>query len=246
MARPNEHHNRPLAMRTVSERVKIPASAQNDNALNGAARKNSRPVAAATLPKVNNDASSSTQSHGVGGSDTPPPMPHTHCVLAASASWPKVAPVGANWSEYSEPPENRERNTGQYITTTDAKATAAMTSAAIQRFIARTRRWERTSGLSSVVLRWPSNARTRSFHWVSWACVAVIMFSCACGTFDCLDTNARAFVPAAAETSACHGMHNSHHASYGCFLTSRIRVLKNAANRESTQTTGQRNRAISV
>ena len=233
-------------MRTVSERVKMPANAQNERALSGAARKNSRPVAAATLPKVNRDVANSTHSQGAGGMETPPPMFHTHCVLAASASWPNVAPVGSSWLEYNDPPENSARRTGQYITATATNATAAMASAADQRFTALMRKCERTSGLSRVTLRCPSKAFLRSCHWASWVRVAVIMFSCACGTFDWRATMARAWMPEVTEVSACHGMHSSHHASYGCFFTSRASVLKNAANREKIQISGQRRRAMSV
>jgi len=110
---PVDAHSSPPSTRTTSERVNTPASAQNDNALSGAATNSIIAKAAVTWPSVTNEASISTSSHGVGGAGMPVPLPNTHGVVADCTSCVKLAPVGSNTSEYNDPPENIERNTGR-------------------------------------------------------------------------------------------------------------------------------------
>ena len=111
MARPKATHSNPPTTRTASERVNTPARAQNDSAASGAAAKKISASAAVVCPAVTIDTASQTSSHGAGGAGTPVPAPNTHRVVAESASWPRSAEVGSNWSEYSEPPENTAANT---------------------------------------------------------------------------------------------------------------------------------------
>ena len=60
---PVDAHSSPPSTRTTSERVNTPASAQNDNALSGAATNSIIAKAAVTWPSVTNEASISTSSH---------------------------------------------------------------------------------------------------------------------------------------------------------------------------------------
>ena len=83
---PVDAHSSPPSTRTTSERVNTPASAQNDNALSGAATNSIIARAAVTWPSVTSEASISTSSHGVGGAGMPVPLPNTHGVVADCTS----------------------------------------------------------------------------------------------------------------------------------------------------------------
>ena len=78
----NANHANATTQRTASERVKMPASAQKENTMSGAARKNISPTAPATCPPVSTDASASTNSHGALGELMPVPEAYDHDVVA--------------------------------------------------------------------------------------------------------------------------------------------------------------------
>ena len=104
----NANHANATTQRTASERVKMPASADQSHKIDflptlrrifripryrdgviaqffymsGAARKNISPTAPATCPPVSTDASASTNSHGALGALMPVPEAYDHDVVA--------------------------------------------------------------------------------------------------------------------------------------------------------------------
>ena len=69
----NANQANAVTERTVSDRVKTPAKAQNDITHNGADRKNTTATAAATWPAVNTDTHTNISSHGALGALIPVP-----------------------------------------------------------------------------------------------------------------------------------------------------------------------------
>ena len=243
---PVDAHSSPPSTRTTSERVNTPASAQNDNALSGAATNSIIAKAAVTWPNVTSEASISTSSHGMGGAGMPVPLPNTHGVVADCTGCVKLAPVGSNTSEYNDPPENIERNTGQYITAMAAKHTSAITTAALQRYMVRIRRWARSSGLSSTLSCWDWNASRRS--WNCLICRLSANKTCRddAVTFDCLATSLRDFMFPAISAKASHGRHNCTHASYGFLPNIMAMAMPKLRSSLHSQTINQDDMARSV
>ncbi len=158
------NHANAVTQRTVSERVKIPAKAQNDSTINGADRKNTTATAVATCPAVNTETTMSTNSHGALGALTPVPAVYAHDVVAARTSWAKPASVGSNVCEYIDAPESTLRNTFQYRKTIQANAISAEVRANPHLRISLLRRCALARGLRITVPRWSRKARLRSFH----------------------------------------------------------------------------------
>ena len=90
------NHANAITQRTVSDRVKIPAKAQNDSTIKGADKKNTTATAVATWPAVNTETTMSTSSQGALGALIPVPAVYAHDVVAACTNWLKLASVGSN------------------------------------------------------------------------------------------------------------------------------------------------------